>query len=170
MEELIKHLKELMKRGLIHSYALGGATALIYYFEPVQTQDVDVFICLSDNVSPLINLSPIYSYFVEHGIQSDQEYLLISGIPVQLLVPYNPLVQEAVESAIEVGYHALTVRIPPLEYLMAIMVQTGRPKDKARLYDISQFPELFSLLEFERIIAKFGLTEKWRALKEWFEK
>ena len=40
MKNLILYLLELKNQGLISAYALGGATALIYYYEPFQTQDI----------------------------------------------------------------------------------------------------------------------------------
>ena len=52
MKKLLELLKAMRDRGLISEYALGGATALIYYFEPIQTQDIDVFIVLQKQDSP----------------------------------------------------------------------------------------------------------------------
>lgn len=167
MNKLIEHLSGMKQLGLIKGYALGGATALVYYFEPVQTQDIDVFILLSDDKSPLVNLSPIYSYLAENGVSFEKEYVLISGIPVQLLVPYNSLVQEAVITAPLVDFMDTKVHIPTLEYLMAIMVQTGRAKDKARLDELFKFPNLFDVNKFENLLERFSLTEKWLDTKKW---
>jgi hypothetical protein len=37
MKELLTIIEEMRRTGLISDYALGGATALIYYFEPFTT-------------------------------------------------------------------------------------------------------------------------------------
>jgi hypothetical protein len=165
MNDLILLLNEMKARGLIADYAIGGATALIYYFEPIQTQDIDVFVVLEASGQALVNLSPIYSFLAERGCQPRNEYVVINGIPVQFLVPYNSLVQEAVGTARTVKFGATDCRIPSLEHLMAIMVQTGRAKDKARLEELAQHPALFDTNIFLNLIAKFGLEETWQKIK-----
>jgi hypothetical protein len=159
----------MVRLGLIKSYALGGATALIYYFEPIQTQDIDIFVLLADDKSTLVNLSPIYSFLEEKGARADKEYILISGVPVQFLVPYNVLIEEAVKYSVPVKFREVEIKIPPVEYLMAIMVQTGRGKDKARLEEIFKLPNLFDQILFEKILSKFNLSSKWESIQKWFE-
>ena len=165
MRELLRLLEEMKKEGLVANYALGGATALIYYFEPFQTVDVDVFVVLTDQRGSLVNLSPIYSFLQSKGAVHKKEYLIIDNVPVQFLVPYNTLVEESVQAAKTVTFDNLACRIPPLEHLMAIMVQTGRAKDKARLEELGKFPELFDRDVFQQLIIRFGLEEKWTKIK-----
>lgn len=165
MHELLKLLEEMHKSGLIDNYAIGGATALIHYFEPFQTVDIDVFVVLTDQQGVLVNLSPLFSFLESKGAIPKQEYLLIEGIPVQFLVPYNKLVEESVKTAKTVSFDGLNCRIPALEYLMAIMIQTGRAKDKARLEELGKFPNLFDRALFEEIVSRFGLEEKWQKMK-----
>jgi hypothetical protein len=165
MHELIQYLNEMKAKGLIGEYAIGGATALIYYFEPIQTQDVDVFVVLTGEQGVLVNLSPIYSFLAERGCDARNEYLIIKGIPVQFLVPYNPLVEEAVTQSRTVLFGSVECRLPTLEHLMAIMVQTGRMKDKARLEELGNFPDLYNKENFSDIIKRFGLETKWQAIK-----
>ena len=38
MLKIIKLLNEMKEKKIIQEYGIGGATALIYYFEPIQTQ------------------------------------------------------------------------------------------------------------------------------------
>ena len=160
MKTLILYLLELKSRGLISNYALGGATALIYYFEPFQTQDIDVFIVLENDSTPLVNLAPIYSFLTEKGVETAGEYLIIDGVPVQFLVPYNPLVEEAVSRSIAVSFFDVEVQIPTIEYLMAIMLQTNRKKDLARLGELFEQPELFEMSLLEEIVSRFNLDER----------
>lgn len=160
MKKLLSVLTELKSNGLIADYALGGATALTYYLEPVQTQDIDIFIVLSNQEDQLINLAPIYDFISKKGIKTDREYLLFDDTPVQFLVPYNPLVEEAVREAKSIPFQGESIPIPPLEYLMTIMLQTDRPKDRIRLHEIFTLPELFDLSILTRIAERFGLKER----------
>lgn len=148
----------MKSRGIVSNYALGGATALVYYFEPVQTQDVDIFVILP-NQNNLIDLSEIYEFLKDNGGVVKGEYVLIQNTPVQFLVPYNPLVEEAVTCAKEVKFMDQVLRIPPLEYLMAIMVQTGRPKDIARLEELKSFDTLYDHAVLNEVLTKYNL--KW---------
>jgi hypothetical protein len=165
MTELLRLLEEMKRSGLISDYAIGGATALIHYFEPFQTADIDVFVVLTDQRGVLINLAPIYSFLASKGVTLRNEYVLVGGIPVQFLVPYNELVEESVRCAKTVPFAGEQCRIPLLEYLMAIMVQTGRAKDKARLEELGKFPELFNRAVFEELIGRFRLEEQWKKIK-----
>jgi tetrahydromethanopterin S-methyltransferase subunit A len=156
----------MKEKGIIDNYAIGGATALIYYFEPINTQDIDVFILLKEkDSSKLINLNPIYQYLRRLKYKVEKEYVIIQQIPVQFLVPYNDLLSEAVENAIYVNYSSDKVRIIALEYLMAIMVQTGRTKDKARLEDIIKCDIKYNKYKFHSILKKHSLFDKWKKFK-----
>lgn len=158
MKRAVELLNQMKEMGIVSDYALGGATALVYYFEPVQTQDVDVFVILP-NQSNLIDLSEIYEFLKANGGYVQGEYVLIQGVPLQFLVPYNPLVEEAVTKAKEVLFMDQKLRIPPLEYLMAIMIQTGRPKDIARLEELKNFEKLYERSLLNEILTKYNL--KW---------
>ena len=46
MRRVITILNDLEKEGVIENYALGGAIALLFYSEPISTEDLDVFIFL----------------------------------------------------------------------------------------------------------------------------
>ena len=57
----------------------------------------------------------------------------IEGWPVQFLPTYNPLIAEAVEQAVEIKFKSTPTRVLSAEHLVAIMLQTGREKDCARV-------------------------------------
>lgn len=58
--------------------------------------------------------------------------MLIEGMPVQFLPAYNPLLEEALAEARETRYAETQTRVLRPEHLAAIMVQTGRDKDRQR--------------------------------------
>lgn len=54
-------------------------------------------------------------------------------MPVQFIPAYNALVTEALEHAESRTFDGVPVRVLTLEHLIAIMLQTNRPKDRQRL-------------------------------------
>jgi hypothetical protein len=44
MRETLKTINRMVKRGVIEEYAIDGAIAAIYYLEPFDTADLDVFV------------------------------------------------------------------------------------------------------------------------------
>ena len=147
--------------GVIENYAVGGAVAAMFYIEAFATEDLDIFFALSDAGRALDLLAPIHDYLKRRGYQPEGATVDIEGWPVQFLPLYKPLIEEAVERAVETEYGQTFVRVVSSEHLVAIMLDTGRPKDYAR---IARFLEL-SVVDVERlarILARHGLGQKWR--------
>ena len=158
----------MKEKKIIQEYGIGGATALIYYFEPIQTQDIDVFVVI-DSSNLLVSLRPIYDFFEQNGGVVKDEYIIIHNTPVQFLVPYNPMIDAALNDCIEASYADTRVRIFSLEYLMAIMIQTGRGKDKARLEEILKGRLAFNQDKLQSILTEFELSYKWEKIQSGFE-
>ena len=57
IEKTIAVINKMVVDGIIENYALGGATAVIFYTEPIATQDVDIFIHVPAEESVLRNSS-----------------------------------------------------------------------------------------------------------------
>ena len=168
MLKIINLLNEMKDKKIIQEYGIGGATALIYYFEPIQTQDIDVFVAIESS-SLLVSLSPIYEFLKQNGGIVKDEYVVIHNTPVQFLVPYNPLIDAALKNCIEANYADAKVRIFSLEYLMAIMIQTGRGKDKARLEEILKAKLAFNQDKLQSILTEFDLSIKWIKIQSGFD-
>ncbi|HKO95890.1 MAG TPA: hypothetical protein VJU86_02790 [Pyrinomonadaceae bacterium] len=108
-------------------------------------------------------LAPLYEYLSNKGYKAQKETIDIEGWPVQFLPIFNPLLEEAVEQAREVPFQRTKTRVMQAEHLVAIMLQTGRPKDHAR---IAQFIEL-EVVDQNRlaeILTRHGLFAKWKKL------
>lgn len=147
--------------GVIENYAIGGAIAAMFYIEPFATEDLDVFFVINGAGSALDFLSPIYEYLAKHNYHAEGAMINIEGWPVQFLPLYKPLIEEAVVQANETKYGQTSVRVLRAEHLVAIMLDTGRPKDYAR---ITRFLEL-DLVNMEMlmdILSRHELTQKWR--------
>lgn len=162
MEETLKVLNELEKKGLIERYVIGGGIAVLFYAEPILTYDLDVFCLLPEETAGFITLSTIYEYLQKKGYRVDAEHILIEGIPVQFIPPYNELVKEAIEQAIEIKYERVKTRVIRAEHLLAIMLQTYRPKDRVRMLSLlSQAQTKIDMPYIEDILERHGLQKKW---------
>ena len=165
MEKTLKVLNELEKRSFIERYAIGGGIASLFYTEPVLTYDLDVFVFLPRAKTTRIILSPIYDYLKSKGYREEKEHILIEGVPVQFIPAYSPLVEEAVKQAKSVRYKGVATRVLRAEHLLAIMLQTGRAKDKARLALFLEEAEV-NQKEFSQIIKRHNLSAEWARFKK----
>jgi len=164
MRETLHYLSQIRELGVIDDYAVGDAMAATFYIEPITTFDLDVFVMLpQEKDSPLFSLAPLYEHLRAAGFQEEKECVIINGVPVQFLPAYNPLTEEALEQAVEMDYDDVKVRVFSAEHLVAIALQTGRSKDKARVHSFVES----GILRQEKlldILRHHGLEAKWRHL------
>ena len=161
MKETLKVLNRMVKAGVVRQYAIGGAVAAIYYLEPFDTIDLDIFVQLEVSGAKLMILAPIYEYLREQGYKAKGDFVYIEGLPVQFLPVFNPLTEEAVTRAQTIKYARVTTRIMRPEHLVAIMLDTGRAKDYLR---IAMFLEqgAVDLRSLRAVLRRRGLTQKWK--------
>jgi hypothetical protein len=86
---------------------------------------------------------------------------MIEGVPVQLLPAYNALVEEALGQAREIDYEGVSTRVVQAEYLIAICLQTGRAKDRARVAMLREQAHLDHELLAD-ILKRHQLEETWK--------
>ncbi|MCX6645903.1 MAG: hypothetical protein NTY09_06065 [bacterium] len=167
MEKTLEILKSLESRGIFKKYAIGGGIAATYYGEPTMAYDLDLFVFFPTGKDDLNLLTPTYNYLTGLGYSIEGDGILIEGVHVQFLPAYNPLIEEAVEESISVKFGSTNAQIFSLEYLMAIMVQTFRPKDKIRIENLLELigqPDArlkFDSGKFSDILTRYGLRERW---------
>ncbi len=159
MDKAIKVLNEMQSTGIIKKYAIGGAVAAIFYIEPMLTYDLDVFYVPLEEHDGLLALSSVYNYLKGRGCKTEKEHILIQGVPVQFLPVYDELIEEAVDNAAQLEYRGITVNVIKQEYLIAIMVQTFRPKDKERIIKFLNEGH-FDETSLVRVLEKHGLKER----------
>jgi hypothetical protein len=162
LEKTLKVINELKKSGLIRAYAIGGGIAATYYIEPILTYDLDIFFI--PQTEGLDVVSPIYGELKKRGYSLENELVIVEGIPVQFIPVYNELVKEAVESAVESTYRRTKTRVLRPEYLLAIALQTNRPKDRERARQLTSQAKLDSKL-LGRVLKKYRLGERYGKLK-----
>ena len=162
MDATLAIINELESRGIIERYAIGGAIGLLFYTEPVLSYDLDIFCFLPVSPGNLVSLTPIYDYLRGIGCQEDREHIIISGIPVQFIPAYNPLIVEAVQMAVQQQFKSVPTRVLRYEHLLAIMAQTDRSKDRVRLAQVLE--ERKPDEEFLRdLLGRHGLLARWQA-------
>jgi hypothetical protein len=168
MKETLKVLNRMVRAGVIEQYVIGGAVAAIYYLEPFDTSDLDIFVQVNGVGSDLAILSPIYEFLNELGYKAQGEFIYVEGFPVQFLPVFNPLTEEALSEAHTIKFARVTTRIMRPEHLVAIMLDTGRPKDYLR---INMFLEhdAVNRRSLNAVLRRHGLAKKWKDNKYRFE-
>jgi len=106
-----------------------------------------------------MSISSIYDFLETKGYKPHKEHIIIENLPVQFLPAYNELIREAIENAVEVKYKKTETWIFRAEHLIAIMIQTSRPKDKERMIKILDEAEIEKGY-LTKILQKYGLKEK----------
>jgi hypothetical protein len=153
-------LEELVREGTLSAYAIGGGIAATFYVEPILTYDLDTFVLLPTSAGPLISMAPLYDRLRQMGFVPEQDHVLIAGLPVQLIPAYNALVEEGVREALALPLQDKAARVLRPEHLLAIMIQTGRPKDRARAALFLEEAEIDREL-LRCILKRHALEDRW---------
>lgn len=160
MRQALQILLQLRDEGTLAEFAIGGAVAASFYAPAVSTEDLDVFAFLKPSASGLLVLTPLYERLQVLGGRVENEYVVIGTWPVQILPAYTPLVEEAVTHASSQAFEDLTVRVVTANYLCAIALQTGRPKDYLRVQTLIESGHVQSDV-LSTLVNKFALTQRW---------
>ena len=126
LADVFQVLNRMCDDGVVSNYAIGRATAVLFYAEPTRTYDLDVFVTLqADQSGGLVSLSSVYVWARGRGIGLEAEHLMIEGVPVQLLPAYNELVEAALATARVHDYEGVPVRVVGPDHLVALALQAG---------------------------------------------
>jgi hypothetical protein len=156
-------LNEMESQKVIRKYAIGGAVAAYLYLEPAFTADIDIF-CLLDG-SGLGADRPIWEWLEAKGYKDFQrEGVMIGEWAVQFIPVFNPLTGDALKEAIPTDIDGVPTHVFSQEHLMAICLDTGRPKDFSRLAHFLSHDEAEGgpdKSRFMEIVNRFDLGSKW---------
>ena len=167
MKKTLQVINSLIDLGLIRNYAIGGAMGQFYYIEAGSTFDLDIMVHLKAESNSLVPLQEIYQWAKANNYPDVKEHIIIEGIPVQFLPAFNDLISEAIENSNKVTMFGVETFVMKPEYLMAIMLKTGRSIDKTRL--VKFFEECdFDKNLLELILKKFSLIKEYNLFKEKF--
>jgi hypothetical protein len=171
MERVIQVINRMEADGVIDNYAIGGGIASIYYLEPYQTDDIDVFIpavAVAVGEAGLISLEPIYGYLKKLGYVPVREGVLIEDWLVQFLPTFESIQEEAISQSRRVTYGKTETKIFAAEYLAAELLRSGRRKDHARVIALLEGGHL-DMREFRQLIGRHGLADKWKTFARQFQ-
>ena len=118
------------------------------------------FIAWEVEPSGLLNLNPIYAYLLGKGYIPKGETISVEGWAVRFLPPNSPLVNEAIKQAKAITLDNVPTKVFTREHLMAICLDTGRPKDVARLIEFAQEGKADRSVLAD-ILSRYDLQEKW---------
>ncbi len=130
--DALRALNDIKKDEVIEDYAIAGAMAVVFWTEPAPTFDLDVFVRLPGPATGLIRLDGIYRWAASRGYPSQDEHIVIEGLPTQLIPAPNALTLEAITAAAELEYDGVRVRVARPEYLIALYLQPQARTQKRR--------------------------------------
>lgn len=130
-------LNALKTLGVVLDYAIGGATAALFYVEPTRTYDLDVFVLLAPgDTASLAPLGGIYGWARARGFREHAEHILVHGVPVQFLPAHNALAEDAVAQGRMLDYEGVPVKVIGPEHLAALAFQAGGRRRRERAWQL----------------------------------
>ena len=157
----IQVIQDMISKGVILDAAMGGATAVIYYTEPFSTEDIDFFVLIPEGGSLFLPLDGIYRYAEQHDFKTSEEHILIGEDKVQFLPVFNKLTEDAVADASQYDIDGSQVKILSPEYLVAIMLHTGRHKDFLKLRLLLDQTKI-NKQKLKLVLRRHKLEEAWK--------
>jgi len=157
-------VNQLKEEGVISAYAVGGAIGALFYIEPTQTQDIDIFVHLNPKPgSLLVTIEPILDRLEELGFTLwEEDKVVVAGWPIQFLPATKAIEIEAIAHAKpEPLADGIVAFVPPAEYLMAMAIDLGRPKDMIRLQCFYE-QRVFDPNQLDALLEKHQLSSKWQ--------
>jgi hypothetical protein len=136
LREVFRTLTEMRNQGVVADYAIGGATAVLFYAEPTRTFDVDVFVTLPSTTAAATSLDSVYLWASEQGLTVQDAHVIIAGVPVQFLPAYDALVAQSVATARVHDYEGVPVRVVGPEHLVALALEAGGARRRERAWQI----------------------------------
>ncbi len=165
MKKAFTVINSLIDEKIIVKYALAGSFATLFYIEPTVTYDLDILVVVN-NTSMLEPLKELYNWARSRNYEIKDEHIIIEGIPVQFLPVYSPLIIESVERSFQREFENVPVKVLSPEYLVAIMIEVNREKDRQRAVRFFEECKTLNLEKLKDIIERFGLTEKYHKFRE----
>jgi hypothetical protein len=167
MKATLAVINRLEADGTIGRYAIGGAVGALFYLEPSDTADIDIFVTfrgLPDSL--LVSLAPIYDHLVRLGYPEHRKAgVVIEGWPVQFLPADDALGAEALAEAVETSLEEVPTRVLTAEHLVALALRTGPGKDFLRILAFIESGRL-DAPRLDAVLERHGLVEKWRVFED----
>ncbi len=171
MERVLQVINQMQADGIVENYAIGGGIAAIYYLEPYQTEDIDIFIPVSSvsvGKAGLISLEPVYGYLKKLGYFPSKEGVIIEDWLVQFIPTRQLMDEEAIAKSRRVKYGETETKLFTAEYLAAELLRSGRRKDQIRVIALIESNKV-NMTTFREILTRHRLTDKWETFAKRFD-
>lgn len=159
MKETLKVLNDMVAKGAIERYAVGGPVGAMFYMQVYCNADLDILI-LPKMIKNVPHLGLMYDYFQKKVYQNRHGWMIINGVPVDFIPVWDDLSKEAVENSIEKIYAGVPAKVLRPEYIVAIGLKTRgiefsmfldraplKPVETKLLQDIFKRHDLFPVWE-----------------------
>ncbi len=166
MAEVASVLVDMRAKGIISKYAVGGASAVAFYTEPIATKDLDIFFLFEPPQSSLVlSLEPIYTYCREKGYAYDHEFISIGGWPVQFVESgHDPLWSDALANSVTFSFDGESIDVLPPEHLAAMWATVARPKDILKIQHFAE-SDVLDPIKLGEILVRFDLLVEWKKIQ-----
>lgn len=156
-------------RGVIGRYAVGGASAVAFYADPIATKDLDIFFLFEPPQDGLIlSMEPVYDYCREHGYSYDHEFISIGGWDVQFIESgHDPLWTDALANARTFTFDGGSIDVLPPEHLAAMWASAARSKDILKILHFAA-SDVLDPAKMREVLARFDMLEMWRKIDAGF--
>ena len=167
MKTALETANEMEQLGIIGTYAIAGSVAIIYYASPVDTDDLDIFFRHGLGSEQIFSMEQIYKHLLSKGFVPERFTVMIDGVKVQFVPSTGPLSDEALEAAEVVSLFGVQTRVITPEYLIALKLDAGRPKDFIHIIHLldTSIREI-DFQKLEEILARSGMSAKWTQFVE----
>lgn len=153
-------MEEARRLGFVTDYVVSGGVAVMQYVEPIETFDLDLAVTFAGNV----DFQAFYKLFKDAGaVRNDEGLLEVQGLPMQIIAPATPLMQEAVEHPLEFDYATFKIKVLRTEYLVANYLYLLRKRPDRRIRDTLKLnalllqPKKIDVSSLNAILTRFGL-------------
>lgn len=79
MRDKLAVLNRMEAEGVIGRHAIGGAVGALFYLEPSDTADIDVFVAFRGEAGGLVSLAPIYDWLRSQGFPEHRKEGVVIG-------------------------------------------------------------------------------------------
>jgi hypothetical protein len=159
-------LHDMHTKRIIGRYAVGGASAVAFYTEPIATKDLDIFFLFEPpQSSAIVSLESIYDYCRENGYIYDHEFIFVGGWAVQFVESgHVPLWRDALANAVTFSFDGVSIDVLPPEHLAAMWAGVARAKDVLKIQHFAE-SNVLSSAKLKDVLVRFDLVEAWRKIQ-----
>ncbi len=159
-------LADMKAKGIIGNYAVGGASAVAFYTDPIATKDLDIFFLFEPPQDrTILSLEPIYNYCRESGYDFNQEFITINGWPVQFVESgHDPLWSDALANSIKFSFDGKSIDVLPPEHLAAMWAVVARPKDILKIQHFAE-SSVLDPMKLKDVLFRFDVIDDWKKIQ-----